>query len=522
MDEEQHSEPPAVDPPAEAPKASTDAQRDAVSDASTAEMLARSAGVVAARLDSAKAGASSADGTAPLVPDRPAPAHKEAAQPDLHAPSDADTAQEGPQVPPGLSAPSPSESRPSGDHLEPPPPAAAPAHTAGDVELEAPASREADAADAEQKERAEEQLAAAPVDAQGDAPDEDDSAPIVFEAEMRKLKEALDFSNLLRHSSNDDDDTPLPGDETEEEPADEPAEERPLPVAAETVVAEPAAAEPAQQEHSAPDSSTSPATADVSGGSAGVEEPAPLERVAPPPVVQEVTSAPEVDVGVDVDVPLQLSELTVAACAAAMAYMTSLSQTEPALGEGTAGEGASSQAAAAAPQGQRHMPTVPRLSPVASLPGVPARPLPAALARQPGQGGVIPPSLLEQSIADHTVAAQLLAALRESAADLLNSVPGGIDGAAAMTAHADALTVAAQDTAQVMTDALDMVVQRHNQLTAKTSSTVLSAMSDLSKPAIGVIARVAGASSAAEVENAVASTAALAYNIVNCEPERDD
>ena len=486
-------------------------------------------------MDEANRGDSS-DGAAASVPDRPAPAHGEAAQPDVHASSDADAAREGPQVLAGLSTPSTTAAPPTGDHPGPPP-AAAPVHTAGDDGFEAPAAREADAADAEQEERAEGgaagegHLTSPPLDAYLDAPDDDDSAPIDFEAEMRKLKDALDFSNLLRHSS--DDDTPLPGDETEDGPAEEPAEEGSPPVAAAepaaaaSVVAEQAPPDQAlQEQHSPPDASaavvqvvSAPATAsgDISGGSAGVEQPAPPERVAPPPAAEEETSEP--------DVPLQLSELTAAACAAAMAYMTSLSQTEPALGEGTAGDSASRQAApppAAAQPGQRHMPTVPRLRPVASLPGVPARPPPAALSRQPGQGGVIPPSLLEQSIEDHTVAAQLLAALRESAADLLNSVPGGIDGAATMTAHADALTVAARDTAQVMTDALDVVVQRHNQLTAHTSSTVLSAMSDLSKPAIGVIAHTLGASSAAEMENAVASTAALAYNIVNCQPERDD
>ena len=370
------------------------------------------------------------------------------------------------------------------------------------------------------EEQCSDALAAAPPDARVEAPDDEDTEPVDFEAEMKKLKDALDFSNLLRNSTDDEDDLPPAPDG-----GDEPEEELEAP----QVAAEPVAAEPAPEEQAPPEEASSPAVeqaaaAPATASGADADESARVEVPTAAPVRVEPAVAPPEPAAVHVDtldVPLQLSELTAAACAAAMAYMTSLSQTEPALGE-EASSAAAAAAPPAAPPGQRHMPTVSKLRAVASLPGVPSRPPPAALTRPPGQGGSIPPSLLEQSIEDHTVAAQLLAALRESAADLLNSVPGGIDGAATMTAHADALTVAARDSAQVMTDALDVVVQRHSELTAHTSSTVLNAMSDLSKPAIGVIGYTLGASSAAEMENAVASTAALAYNIVNCKPEHAD
>jgi len=272
---------------------------------------------------------------------------------------------------------------------------------------------------------------------------------------------------------------------------------------------------------------TSTESTPPSSSEAKSDDVARVEPQLPPPL----PAAPEPKPSESIPSPVAVdasADLAAAVQAASAAYMDSLSRDAPALGEATPPTPPAAPSAKPLPTASpRHLPTVPKLKATISLPTVTPQRSSFGAQLLWGEGdetvtSIIPPSVLERSLEDHTVASQLVAALRESASDLLSAVPGGVDAAAAVSAHTDALTLVAMDTAQAMTDALDVMAQTSAELTAATSSTVLNSMSGLSQPAITVIAHTLGASSAAELENAVTSAHALAYNIVNCAPENAD
>jgi len=156
---------------------------------------------------------------------------------------------------------------------------------------------------------------------------------------------------------------------------------------------------------------------------------------------------------------------------------------------------------------------------------------PAAPAAELEQATACLPSgqyYIERALAEHAVASDLLSAFKSSATDLLSNVPGAVEQAAVMAAQADALTMAAVETAQRVGLALETAVQSGCGGLRRGAS---SGGTTLGESVAGALS-VAGADEAysalqtagdallsEEVRLAATSASALAYNLVHCAPE---